>query len=202
MLLAALSLVTATRRARRCTLACPAAAEYRYCCISCRDGLPTRHIINTRVVSRKPVVPGLTLRSKGAPTAGHQGPPAGTVYIFCRRALASRCRRPLSSNVRPRNSHLVQISAFGEISSLLLCTSISLNIMRLLVKSASRTFNNQFVAGASRRFNNLLLVAAETAALAKLSRIGIINSQITRKPTTNPNLVRTRDRGLQFSGNP
>ena len=44
----------------------------------------------------------LTLRSTGAPTASHQGPPAGTLYIFCRRALASCRRRPLSSNVRPR----------------------------------------------------------------------------------------------------
>ena len=42
----------------------------------------------------------LTLRSSGAPTAGHQGPVRGTVYIFSARALASCRRRPLSSNVR------------------------------------------------------------------------------------------------------
>ena len=42
----------------------------------------------------------LTLRSSGAPTAGHQGPACGTWCIFTARALASRCRRPLSSNVR------------------------------------------------------------------------------------------------------
>ena len=47
---------------------------------------------------------GLTLRSSGAPTACHQGPPAGTVYIFCWRALASCRRRPLSSNVRQHES--------------------------------------------------------------------------------------------------
>jgi hypothetical protein len=31
----------------------------------------------------------LTRRSRGGPTACHQGPPAGTVYIVYRRALAS-----------------------------------------------------------------------------------------------------------------
>jgi hypothetical protein len=43
----------------------------------------------------------LTPRSSGAPTAGHQGPVGGTLYIFANRALASCRRRPLSSNVRP-----------------------------------------------------------------------------------------------------
>ena len=43
---------------------------------------------------------GLTPRSSGAPTAGHQGPGRGTVYIFSAQALASCRRRPLSSNVR------------------------------------------------------------------------------------------------------
>jgi hypothetical protein len=46
---------------------------------------------------------GLTPRSKGAPTARHQGPATGTLYIVCGRALASRRRRPLTSNVRPLN---------------------------------------------------------------------------------------------------
>jgi hypothetical protein len=41
----------------------------------------------------------LTIRSRGGPTAGHQGPVGGTVYIFANRALASRRRPPLSSNV-------------------------------------------------------------------------------------------------------
>ena len=51
---------------------------------------------------------GLTPRSSGAPTAGHQGPPAGTVYIFCRRALASCRWLPLSSNVR-RHMAIVRV---------------------------------------------------------------------------------------------
>ncbi len=44
---------------------------------------------------------GLTPRSTGAQTAGHQRPGGGTRYIFTARALvACRCR-PVSSNVRP-----------------------------------------------------------------------------------------------------
>ena len=45
---------------------------------------------------------GLTPRSTGAPTAGHQRPAGGTRYIFTVRALASCRRRPVTSNVRPR----------------------------------------------------------------------------------------------------
>ena len=48
---------------------------------------------------------GLTLRSSGAPTAGHQRPVGGTVYIFTARALASCRRRALNSNVRPHKHH-------------------------------------------------------------------------------------------------
>ena len=48
--------------------------------------------------------PGLTLRSTGAPTAGHLGPAWGTRYIFPARAKASCRCRPVTSNVRPRNS--------------------------------------------------------------------------------------------------
>jgi hypothetical protein len=44
----------------------------------------------------------LTHRSSGAPTAGHQGPATGRLYIICGRALASCRCRPLSSNVRRR----------------------------------------------------------------------------------------------------
>ena len=46
---------------------------------------------------------GLTPRSSGAPTAGHQRPAVGTRYIVAIRALAAYRRRPLSSNVRPHN---------------------------------------------------------------------------------------------------
>ena len=45
---------------------------------------------------------GLTPRSKGAPTARHQAPATGTLYILRGRGLASRRRRPLTSNVRRR----------------------------------------------------------------------------------------------------
>jgi hypothetical protein len=43
---------------------------------------------------------GLTPRSSGAPTAGHQARAGGTLYIFTGPGLASCRRRPLSSNVR------------------------------------------------------------------------------------------------------
>ena len=49
---------------------------------------------------------GLTPRSSGAPTAGHQRPAGGTRYIFTARALASCRCRPLSSNVRLRKTRL------------------------------------------------------------------------------------------------
>ena len=45
---------------------------------------------------------GLTLRSKGAPTACHQARAGGMVYIFTSPGLASHRRCPLSSNVRPQ----------------------------------------------------------------------------------------------------
>ena len=45
---------------------------------------------------------GLTIRPRGAPTACHQAPATGTLYIVCRRGLASHRRRPLTSNVRPQ----------------------------------------------------------------------------------------------------
>ena len=45
----------------------------------------------------------LTPRSSGAPTAGHQALSGGRRYIFTSPGLASCRRRPLSSNVRPRN---------------------------------------------------------------------------------------------------
>ena len=48
----------------------------------------------------------LTPRSSGAPTAGHQAPGRGTVYIFTALGLASCRRRPLSSNVRHQNHGL------------------------------------------------------------------------------------------------
>ena len=44
----------------------------------------------------------LTLRSSGAPTAGHQAR-AAPWFMLHRTGLASCRRRPLSSNVRPRN---------------------------------------------------------------------------------------------------
>ena len=49
----------------------------------------------------------LTPRSSGAPTAGHQGPAGGTLYIFASPGLASCRCRPLSSNVRPHKFSLL-----------------------------------------------------------------------------------------------
>ena len=53
---------------------------------------------------------GLTLRSSGAPTAGHQAQAAGALHIACALGLASYRRRPLSSNVRPRESSSLRFS--------------------------------------------------------------------------------------------
>ena len=47
--------------------------------------------------------PGLTLRSTGAPTAGHQARAGGTRYIFTGPGLASCRCRPVTSNVRRHN---------------------------------------------------------------------------------------------------
>ena len=47
---------------------------------------------------------GITPRSSGAPTAGHQARAGSTVYIFASPGLASYRRRPLSSNVRQRKA--------------------------------------------------------------------------------------------------
>ena len=52
---------------------------------------------------------GLTPRSSGAPTAGHQARAGGTRYIFTGPCLASCRRRPLSSNVRPHESPTVAL---------------------------------------------------------------------------------------------
>ena len=67
----------------------------------CRYGLP----VYTQITALGRTQ-GLTPRSKGAPTACHQGPAAGTRYIVCVRALASCRRRPLSSNVRRRTKRI------------------------------------------------------------------------------------------------
>ena len=47
---------------------------------------------------------GLTPRSSGAPTAGHQARSGGTRYIFASPGLAPCRRRPLTSNVRQRRN--------------------------------------------------------------------------------------------------
>ena len=59
------------------------------------------------LISHQPCKRGLTTRSSGAPTAGHQARSGGTRYIFASPGLAScRCRQ-LSSNVRPRRRDLL-----------------------------------------------------------------------------------------------
>ena len=63
---------------------------------------------------------GLTPRSSGAPTAGHQARSGGTRYIFTGPGLASYRRRPLSSNVRPKANQVgakVQACALASRSS-------------------------------------------------------------------------------------
>ena len=62
-------------------------------------GATCGHIPNSR--TPRPQC-GLTTRSSGAPTAGHQARSGGTRYIFASPGLASCRCRPLSSNVRPR----------------------------------------------------------------------------------------------------
>ena len=54
-------------------------------------------------------VQGLTLRSKGAPTAAHQARAAPWCILRLAGLVACRCR-PLSSNVRPRKSNTVATS--------------------------------------------------------------------------------------------
>ena len=49
--------------------------------------------------------PGLTLRSRGAPTACHQALAGGTRYIFTGQGLVAYRCRPLTSNVRRHKRH-------------------------------------------------------------------------------------------------
>ena len=65
------------------------------------------HGSRTRGLSRA----GLTRRSSGAPTAGHQARSGGTRYIFTGPGLASCRRRPLNSNVR--QSQVTAVRSFG-----------------------------------------------------------------------------------------
>ena len=59
----------------------------------------------------------LTPRSSRAPTAGHQAPATGTVYIFCGRGLASHRWFRLTSNVRLHRTTMSLIGAFHHCSS-------------------------------------------------------------------------------------
>ena len=56
----------------------------------------------------------LTPRSSGVPTASHQRPVGGTLYIFATRALAACRCPPLSSYVGPRMPTLTGTSPFFE----------------------------------------------------------------------------------------
>jgi hypothetical protein len=62
---------------------------------------------------------GLTPRSSGAPTAGHQARAGGTRCIFTGPGLASCRCRPLSSNVRPQSHavHAAQVRAWHRWSA-------------------------------------------------------------------------------------
>ena len=70
-------------------------------------------------ICHQPCRRGLTTRSSGAPTAGHQARSGGTRYIFASPGLASCRRRPLSSNVRPlrRDLPLSKMQLFGFASA-------------------------------------------------------------------------------------
>ena len=65
------------------------------------------HPCRSRHLQHRRLAPsGLTTRSSGAPTAGHQARSGGTRYIFASPGLASCRRRPLSSNVRHQKPSL------------------------------------------------------------------------------------------------
>ena len=89
-----------TRCARRSLSACGADAASRPCFVSSRDREPLWHAHESKA-NLAPARCGLTRRSSGAPTAGHQARAGGTRYIFASPGLASCRRRPLSSNVSP-----------------------------------------------------------------------------------------------------
>ena len=79
----------------------PAAAEYRPCSAVSRDGVASVAHHQERHFAAVACGRGITPRSSGAPTAGHQARSGGTRYIFATPGLASCRCRPLSSNVRP-----------------------------------------------------------------------------------------------------
>ena len=90
----------------------------------------------------------LTPRSSGATTAGHQARAGGTRYIFTSPGLASCRCRPLSSNVRQRNSgmHAFQASAlphrtnvFGFESESSCCSSVLRRSTRVLLAAALKS---------------------------------------------------------------
>ncbi len=64
-----------------------------------------KHQIQVRQILPARIPVCLTPRSSGAPTACHQAPATGSVYIFRGRGLASCRRAPLSSNVRRHKTH-------------------------------------------------------------------------------------------------
>jgi [ribosomal protein S5]-alanine N-acetyltransferase len=103
--------LTAPRTASRSSVVLAAEAEYRHCSAVSRDGVATVARLQVREHPATLVAHrcGITPRSTGAPTAGHQRPGGGTRYIFTARALASRRRRPVTSNVRRRSPPLMQI---------------------------------------------------------------------------------------------
>jgi hypothetical protein len=72
---------------------------------------------------------GLTNRSSGAPTAAQRARATVQVCIFCSAGPLAYRRRPLSSNVRPRNSEVLTVpssrprAALTPISQLVKCAS-------------------------------------------------------------------------------
>jgi len=69
---------------------------------------------------------GLTPRSSGAPTAGHQARSGGTRYILASPGLAPCRCRPLSSNVRPhKHASAALLHGMYRVRTLATCSSSS-----------------------------------------------------------------------------
>ena len=96
----------APRTASRSAVALPAAAGYRPCSAVSRDGVAAVAGFQKRQTLLASHECGITPRSSGAPTAGHQARSGGTLYIFANRARAPHRWCRLNSNVMPHTKHL------------------------------------------------------------------------------------------------
>ncbi len=90
---------------------CPRQAIAEYCLFRSPSLGQSPFVSSVFFSSERQCERRLTPRSSGAPTAGHQARSGGTRYIFASPGLASCRRRPLSSNVRPRNTKVPAVHA-------------------------------------------------------------------------------------------